>query len=149
MGVACALGALVVHLDILVFLRLVQGLAGAILLVSGQALLFWSFSAARQPVMQALFAMGAVVAPATLAPVLQGWLIDTHDWTWILFGVFPVALAAAGLLLLSEAPPPPAVPPRDLALAGHAGLALALIAAAFLLTQGIRWHWLRADRIPL
>lgn len=147
MGVACALGALVVHLDILVFLRLVQGLAGAILLVSGQALLFWSFSAARQPVVQALFAMGAVVAPATLAPVLQGWLIDTHDWTWILFGVFPVALAAAGLLLLSEAPPPPAVPRRDLDLAGLAGLAIALFAAAFLLSQGSRWDWLEASRI--
>ncbi|WP_447952408.1 MFS transporter [Sphingopyxis chilensis] len=147
MGVACALGALVVHLDILIFLRLVQGLAGAILLVSGQALLFWSFSAARQPAVQALFAMGAVVAPATLAPVLQGWLIDTHDWTWILFGVFPVALAAAGLLLLSEAPPPPAVPHRDLDLAGLAGLATALFAAAFLLSQGNRWDWLEASRI--
>src|SRR3546814_3255635 len=89
--------------------------------------------------MQALCAMGAVVAPATLAPVLQGWLIDTHDWTWILFGVFPVALAAAGLLLLSEAPPPPAVPRRDLDLAGLAGLAIALFAAAFLLSKGNRW----------
>lgn len=147
MGVACALGALVVQLDILIFLRLVQGLAGAILLVSGQALLFWSFSAARQPAVQALFAMGAVVAPATLAPVLQGWLIDTHDWTWILFGIFPVALAAAGLLLLSDAPPPPAVPRRDLDLAGLAGLATALFAAAFLLSQGSRWDWLEASRI--
>ena len=147
MGVSCALGALVVDLDFLLFLRLVQGLAGAILLISGQALLFWSFSAARQPAVQALFAMGAVVAPATLAPVLQGWLIDTHDWTWILFGVFPVALAAAGLLLLGEAPPPPAVPRRDLDLAGLAGLAVALFAASFLLSQGSRWDWLEASRI--
>lgn len=91
MGIACALAALVVHLDLLVFLRLVQGCAGAILLVSGQTILFWSFSAARQPIVQAIFAIGAVVAPATLAPVLQGWLIDTHDWTWIFFGVFPIS----------------------------------------------------------
>ncbi|QCB54535.1 MFS transporter [Sphingopyxis sp. PAMC25046] len=147
MGLASALGALVVQLDLLIFLRIVQGLAGAILLVSGQALLFWSFSAARQPVVQALFAMGAVVAPATLAPVLQGWLIDTHDWTWILFGIFPVALAAAGLLLLGDAPSPPAVPRRGLDIAGLAGLAIALVAASFLLSQGSRWDWLDASRI--
>lgn len=147
MGLVSALGALVVQLDLLVFLRIVQGLAGAILLVSGQALLFWSFSAGRQPVVQALFAMGAVVAPATLAPVLQGWLIDTHDWTWILFGIFPVALAAAGLLLLADAPSPPAVPRRGLDTAGLAGLALALFAASFLFSQGSRWDWLEASRI--
>ena len=147
MGVACALGAIVVRLDFLIFLRLVQGLAGAILLVSGQALLFWSFSAGRQPVVQALFAMGAVVAPATLAPFLQGWLIDTQDWTWILFGTFPVALAAAGLLLLGDAATPPAVPRRGLDMTGLAGLAIALFAASFLLSQGSRWDWLEASRI--
>ena len=55
-----------------------QGFSGGALLVSGQAMLFWRFSATRQPLLQALFAMGAVVAPATVAPALQGWLIDTH-----------------------------------------------------------------------
>ncbi len=147
MGFASAFGAHVVHLEFLIFLRIAQGLAGAILLVSGQALLFWSFSPQRQPVVQALFAMGAVVAPATLAPVLQGWLIDAHDWTWILFGVFPVALAAAGLMLLSAAPAPLGMPGRKLDLAGLAGLAIALVAASFLLSQGNRWDWLEANRI--
>lgn len=147
MGIACALAALVVHLDLLVFLRLVQGCAGAILLVSGQAILFWSFSAARQPIVQAIFAIGAVVAPATLAPVLQGWLIDTHDWTWIFFGVFPISLAAAGLLLLGEVPPPPSVPLRRLDMPGLAGLAVALFSATFLLTQGSRWDWFETSHI--
>lgn len=83
MGAACGLSALTASLDVLVGLRAVQGLAGAALLVSGQALLFLAYPRARQPLLQAFFAAGAVVAPATLALALQGWLIDTQSWTWI------------------------------------------------------------------
>ena len=75
MGLAAAITTLVPRLEPLVILRTVQGLAGGTLLVSGQAILFWRFAPSRQPVVQAMFAMGAVVAPATLAPLLQGWLI--------------------------------------------------------------------------
>src|SRR5690606_22133341 len=76
MGAASALAAAVTGLDLLVVLRAVQGLSGATLLVAGQAILFWTWPAARQPVLQALFAMGSVVAPATAAPLFEGWLVD-------------------------------------------------------------------------
>src|SRR3546814_12888260 len=80
MGAACAAAVATAVLDVLVVLRAVQGLAGATLLVSGQTILFWNFPASRQPILQAVFAMGSVVAPATAAPFLEGWLIDNHDW---------------------------------------------------------------------
>ena len=37
---------------------------------------FSAYPRSHQPILQALFAMGSVVAPATIAPALQGWMID-------------------------------------------------------------------------
>ena len=50
--------------------------------------------------------MGSVVAPATLAPALQGWMLDSASWTWIFYSVAPLALTAAGILLMTDDPPP-------------------------------------------
>src|SRR5438067_2808610 len=104
MGTACAIAAITVRLDLLVALRIIQGFVGGTLLVGGQAIIFLSYPRHRQPILQALFAMGSVVAPATIAPALQGWLLDSQSWTWIFFSIVPLALAAAGLLLLADSP---------------------------------------------
>lgn len=77
-GMACGIAAVTDRLDLLVALRTVQGLAGGTLLVGGQAILFLACPRSRQPVLQALFAMGAVVAPATIAPAFQGALLDSQ-----------------------------------------------------------------------
>ncbi|AWM29205.1 hypothetical protein AOX55_00006430 (plasmid) [Sinorhizobium fredii CCBAU 25509] len=106
MGLACGLAAMTARLELLVALRIVQGFAGGVLLVGGQAMLFLAYPRSRQPILQALFAMGSVVAPATIAPALQGWLIDSQSWTWIFFSVVPLALVAAGLLLIADGPMP-------------------------------------------
>jgi DHA2 family multidrug resistance protein len=147
MGIAAMLAALSVQLGVLVALRLVQGLAGAILLVTGQAILFWRYAPERQPALQAIFAMGAVVAPATLAPVLHGWLIDTRDWTWIFFLVLPLALAAIGLMFTAGPVQLPVLDRRALDGVGLAALALALSSAVWLLSQGSRWDWLEEARV--
>lgn len=147
MGAACAAAAVTARLDLLILLRLIQGLAGAALLVSGQAILFWTYPQSRQPILQAIFAIGSVVAPATIAPALEGWLIDTRDWTWILFGVLPVALAAAGLLLMADATPSPPGERRALDGLGLTLLGVALVSAVYVLTQGSRWDWFEASRI--
>lgn len=147
MGLAAALAAFTTRLDLLVALRFQQGLAGAVLLVSGQAILFWRFAPTRQPLVQAIFALGAVVAPATLAPALQGWLIDTYDWRWIVFLVLPLALAAIGLILISVPTRYPELDRRQLDATGLVALVLVLFAATWLLTQGSRWDWLEAPRV--
>lgn len=148
MGATCGVAAIATGLDLLILLRAVQGLAGAVLLVSGQAILFWSWPASRQPVLQAIFAMGAVVAPATLAPALQGWLIDAESWTWIFFGVFPVALAAAGLILVdASTPSPPSLERRPLDWFGLVLFGTAMFGTSWLLSQGSRWDWFETRRI--
>jgi len=147
MGLAAMVAAFAARLDVLIALRLFQGLAGAILLVTGQAILFWRYAPDRQPVLQAIFAMGAVVVPATLAPMLQGWLIDTHDWTWIFFLVLPLALVAIGFLLIAGPGPLPALDRRALDGPGLGALTLALFSTAWLLSQGNRWDWLEEARV--
>ncbi len=147
MGAACAFAAVTVRLDLLVGLRLVQGVAGGILLVAGQTIVFLGYSRRYQPMLQALFAVGAVVAPATLAPALQGWLLDSGSWSWIFFSVVPVALAAAGLVLLADIPKFVGIAQRPFDWIGISLLATALFCFTYVLSQGSRWNWFEASRI--
>jgi DHA2 family multidrug resistance protein len=147
MGAACGLAAATTQLDLLIALRFVQGLCGGALLVAGQAVLFLHYPRAQQPLLQALFATGAVVAPAMLAPALQGWLIDSQSWAWIFFGIVPVALAAAGLLLIADEPAPPPVTRHPFDWAGFALIAVALSCLTYVFSQGSRWDWFEAPRI--
>ncbi|HEV7324809.1 MAG TPA: MFS transporter [Bosea sp. (in: a-proteobacteria)] len=147
MGLASGIAAMTTRLDLLIGLRLAQGLSGGTLLVAGQALIFLRFPAAHQPLLQALFAMGAVVAPGTLAPALQGWLLDAQAWTWIFYGIVPLALTAAGLLLLADGPMPEKSPRRPFDWLGVALLSLTFFCTTYVLTQGSRWDWFEEPRI--
>ncbi|XAE36293.1 DHA2 family efflux MFS transporter permease subunit [Pseudomonas alkylphenolica] len=147
MGLACALAALSTRLDLLVALRVIQGFSGGILLVGGQAIIFGAYARHQQPFLQALFAMGAVVASATIAPALQGWLIDSQSWAWIFFCVVPLALAASGLLLIADAPALIEAERRPFDPIGFTLMATALLCFTYVLTQGSRWDWFEAPRI--
>ncbi|MGR6453201.1 MFS transporter [Pseudomonas plecoglossicida] len=147
MGLACGITTFTANLELLIVLRVLQGLAGGTLLVGGQMLIFLVYPRNQQPMLQAVFAMGAVVAPAALAPALQGWLIDSQSWTWIFFGVVPLALAAIGCLLMAAVPDlaMPATRPSDVV-----GMVLAftsLCCLAYVLGQGNRWDWFEAPHI--
>ncbi len=146
MAVACGVAAATGHLQLLVVLRIVQGLAGGVLLVGGQALLFFACARHRQPAVQALFAMGSVVAPATLAPALQGWLVDAYAWNWIFAATVPVALVAAGLMLAADVPAP-ARRPHRLDWIGLALVSIALCCFTYVLAQGNRWDWFEEPHI--
>ncbi|WP_247891326.1 MFS transporter [Azospirillum aestuarii] len=147
MGMACGMAAVTDRLDLLVALRTVQGFAGGILLVGGQAILFLACPQPRQPVLQSLFAMGAVVAPATIAPAFQGWLLDSQSWTWIFFSVVPLALAAAGLLLIADGPMPAKAAPHPFDGIGFALIAVTLFCVTCVLSHGSRWDWFEEPRV--
>lgn len=147
MGAACAIAVFTTRLDLLVVLRVLQGFAGGVLLVVGQAMIFILYPRRHQPILQAVFAMGAVVAPATIAPALQGWLLDTQSWTWIFFSVVPVALAAAGLLLFIDLPAPAAAPRHPFDWIGSSLLAVVLFCLVYVFSQGSRWDWFEEPRI--
>lgn len=147
MGLACAVAALNPRLDLLVALRIIQGFAGGTLLVGGQAIIFGAYPRQHQPFLQAVFAMGAVVASATLAPALQGWLIDSQSWTWIFLCVVPLALAATGLLLIADTPIAASRERRPFDGIGFILMATALLCFTYVLSQGSRWDWFEEPRI--
>lgn len=147
MGLACAIAAMATRLDLLVVLRVIQGFSGGTLLVGGQAIIFLAYPRTRQPILQALFAMGAVVAPATIAPALQGWLLDSQSWTWIFYSIVPVALGAAGLLLIVDMPMPAKAAHRPFDWIGFTLMSVALFSLTYVLSQGSRWDWFEEPRI--
>ncbi|CCV15506.1 MFS transporter [Mesorhizobium sp. STM 4661] len=147
MGTACAIAALTARLDLLVALRIIQGFSGGTLLVTGQAVIFLVYPRHHQPVLQAFFAMGSVVAPATIAPALQGWLLDSQSWTWIFFSIVPVALAAAGLLLLADSPMSAKTARLPFDWIGLALVSTTLLCFTYVFSQGSRWDWFEEPRI--
>ncbi|MBP1886070.1 MFS transporter [Sinorhizobium mexicanum] len=147
MGAACGIAAVTFRLDLLIALRMVQGFSGAALLVSGQAVIFLAYRRSRQPILQALFAMGSVVAPATIAPALQGWLLDSQSWTWIFFSIMPVALAAVGLLLIADGPMPARSARRPSDWVGFSLVSVMLFCFTYVFSQGSRWDWFEEPRI--
>ena len=147
MGTACGLAATTAQLDLLVALRFIQGFSGGTLLVAGQAIIFLAYPRSHQPILQALFAMGSVVAPATIAPVLQGWLLDSQSWTWIFLSIIPVALAAGGLLLLADSPMPVEIESRPFDWIGFALISTTLFCFTYIFSQGSRWDWFEEPRI--
>lgn len=152
MGLACGIAAITDRLDLLVALRVFQGFAGGTLLVAGQTIIFLAYPRSQQPLLQALFAMGAVVAPATIAPALQGWLLDNQSWTWIFYSNVPLSLAAAGLLLIAGEP---TLARTALAKATHGPfdwigfslISVTLFCFTYVLSQGSRWDWFEEPRI--
>ena len=147
MGAACGIAAITARLDLLVALRIIQGFSGGTLLVGGQAIIFLAYPRSRQPILQALFAMGSVVAPATIAPAFQGWLVDGWSWTWIFFSVVPLALAGAGLLLIADGPRPVTTVRRPFDWTGFSLMSVALFCFTYVLSQGSRWNWFDEPRI--
>ncbi|MET3580373.1 DHA2 family multidrug resistance protein [Mesorhizobium robiniae] len=147
MGAACAIAAITARLDLLVVLRVMQGFSGGVLLVAGQAIIFLAYPRRYQPILQALFAIGSVVAPATIAPALQGWLLDSQSWTWIFFSVVPVSLAATGLVLLADYPVPLNVARRPFDWIGFSLVATTLFCFTYVFSQGSRWDWFEESRI--
>lgn len=137
----CGAAALTSDLDTLVVLRLLQGLAGGALLVSAQTLLFQAFPWSAQPVVQCLFAIGAVVAPATLTPYMQGWLLDTLSWTWIFLSIVPIGLAALTLLASTNLGADARIRAVEFDWLGFILFAIAAVCLTYVFSQGSRWNW--------
>jgi DHA2 family multidrug resistance protein len=87
------------------------------------------------------------VAPAALAPALEGWLLDTLSWHWIFLSIVPPVLASVGLLLLADAPPMPEVGQHPFDWIGALLISTSLFAVTYVLTQGSRWDWFEEPHI--
>ncbi|WP_409285362.1 MFS transporter [Pseudomonas protegens] len=78
----------------LVFWRLLQGMAGGLLIPLGQALTFNLFQGAQRARISTLVMAVALLAPA-LSPTLGGAIVDHSSWRWVFFASLPLSLLAA------------------------------------------------------
>lgn len=86
-------------LFVLVIFRLIQGVAGAGLQPSTQAILVDTFPARQRGMSMALFGLVVVTAPV-IGPILGGWIADQYSWRWIFFINVPVGILS--LILASK-----------------------------------------------
>lgn len=139
--VSCIVASLTFDVDMLTTMRVLQGLGGGLVLVSGQTLLFLMFPMHRQPLIQVVFAFGAVVGPAILAPALQGWVVDSLSWQDMFVGNCLFGIVTLVVLMLGGLPGET----RPVALKfDWVGLILIVVAAGtlcYVLQQGSRWNW--------
>ncbi|KQY26338.1 MFS transporter [Rhizobium sp. Root483D2] len=149
MTVASGFAAVTEELHSLFVLRLLQGMAGGVILVSAQSMLLKSYAWRHQPFVQSVFAVTAVVAPATLVPYLHGWLLDSHSWVWIFLGVIPIGLTALALLLLGLSLEGEAPKPIRMNWPSLAWFAVAVSSLTYVLNQGNRWDWFEEPTIVL
>jgi len=92
-------------LPLLVFLRVVQGLAGGGLQPSEQAILADTFPPEKRSMAFAVYGMAVVLAPA-LGPTVGGWIVDNASWRWLFFLNIPVGILSLILTQrLVEDPP--------------------------------------------
>src|SRR5215471_2677061 len=78
----------------MVVFRLLQGLAGAAMLPSSQAILMETFPPSEQPIAMATWGVGLMVAPV-IGPTLGGWITDTYSWRWCFYINLPFGVIAA------------------------------------------------------
>jgi len=85
-------------LDQIVIFRLLQGLAGAAMQPSSQAILMETFPPEEQAMAMAFWGIGMMVAPV-LGPTVGGWITDNWSWRWNFYINIPLGITA--LLMVS------------------------------------------------
>src|SRR5262245_8404354 len=142
-------------LGLLIFFRVLQGIAGGGLAPVEQAILVDTFPASKRAAAFALYSMAIVTAPA-IGPPLGGWITDSFSWRWVFFINVPIGIIS--LVLTSRLLSDPPEFKQEVAAARQAGrlkvdyLGILLIALGFaclevVLDRGERLDWFESNFI--
>jgi DHA2 family multidrug resistance protein len=91
--IASALCGMATSLNMLIFSRILQGLAGGGLQPSSQGVLLDAFPKEKQGAAQTVFGIAALLAPV-VGPTLGGYITDNYGWRWVFYINVPVGLLA-------------------------------------------------------
>lgn len=85
------------NLEILVLMRILQGMVSGPMLPLSQALLLRHFPPHLKGMAMAVVSMTVTIAPLT-GPIVGGVITDNWSWPWIFYINLPIGLLAAGLV---------------------------------------------------
>jgi DHA2 family multidrug resistance protein len=137
-------------LPLLVFFRVLQGAGGGGMQPAAQAILIDSFPRKKHGMAMAIYAAGALVAPA-IGPTIGGWITDSYTWRWIFLINIPIGILSIALssFVLSD-PPNAAKQPGSFRQIDYIGLSLLSIGLGFtqvVLDKGQREDWFHSHFI--
>src|SRR4029077_2202979 len=78
----------------MVIFRVIQGLGGAAMVPSSQAILMETFPPDEQALAIATWGVGLMVAPI-VGPTLGGGVPDSYNWRWVFYVTLPFGILAA------------------------------------------------------
>ena len=139
-------------LPLLVFFRVLQGAGGGGMQPAAQAILIDSFPRKKHGMAMAIYAAGALVAPA-IGPTIGGWITDSYTWRWIFLINIPIGIISVALssFVLSD-PPNAAKQPGSFRQIDYIGLSLLSIGLGFtqvVLDKGQREDWFHSHFIVI
>lgn len=137
-------------LPLLVFFRVLQGAGGGGLQPSAQAILVDSFPRKKHGMAMAVYAAGALIAPA-IGPTIGGWITDSYTWRWIFLINIPIGIISifASSFVLTD-PPHAAKQAGSLRQIDYVGLSLLSVGLGFtqvVLDKGQRADWFHSHLI--
>ena len=94
-------------IEALIGWRLLQGLAGGLLIPVGQAMVYRHFPVRERARLTSVILLVALLVPA-LSPAVGGWVVEAWSWRWVFYANLPLALLAlllAACWLASEPRP--------------------------------------------
>jgi MFS transporter, DHA2 family, multidrug resistance protein len=97
-GAACSLNQMVLF-------RLLQGMAGAAMVPSSQAIMMETFPPQEQAMAMATWGLGIMAAPI-IGPTLGGWITDNWSWRWNFYINIPVGAIAVLMVSMFVHDPP-------------------------------------------
>jgi DHA2 family multidrug resistance protein len=135
-------------LNMLLLMRVFQGMAGGPLMALSQTLLLRIFP--KEKAMQAtgLWAMTTLLAPV-IGPVLGGWICDHYSWSWVFIINVPMALAFAFIAWGLLKPYEDRLVKNPIDLVGFILLVVWVAALQIMLDEGKDLDWFASDEIRI
>jgi DHA2 family multidrug resistance protein len=146
--IASTLCGMATSLNMLIFARILQGLAGGGLQPSSQGVLLDAFPKEKQGAAQTVFGIAALLAPV-VGPTLGGYITDNYGWRWVFYINVPVGLLALVMCHALVFDPPylkalsveARKQRRPFDTLGLTLLAVTMTSWEVLLSKGQEWDW--------
>ena len=132
----------------LILWRVLQSAFCSPLAAIAQSVVIDEFTGERRAKATSIYMMGVGI-PATVAPIISGYVCEELSWSWVFFILIPIAFLALFGLLKSIKPDPPS--PRNITLdwIGFISLAVMIACIQLVLDRGEREEWLSSGEILL